>query len=497
MLALLNTLLYEDGYRYANFASTILMLVISIVVIIAGSFMFFIEPTTPVEEEKHDSNLAPFIVIITIIIILLELLIVIGSAFDGNYMNFFLFISGTIQKAVQLFIYHCRLCEFIPKRGRLYGASWYYKTIALINFILWVESIEVTKDRQTIYMEKILKGGYSIFAKAYTALIVDYRLICCILFVEHAFEIDKTIKSDETEKENQLRQDATTQRKPETDEIHHSSFEEYQKFKSKVKLYKGAGVISGLGIVFLQTFNAMVYTGNNMVGPWTNVMGCVAVWSFFLAGILLLNKVHQSKKDGHVEENQENPGIEYLMIAMGLFSTMFWVAKTVAISMWAYRAYISDSELSLYLIWTTVKDVHFPFIQIFQIYLFVTLDVTSTRKGIFKKELISYFLTPFLMLAALAIFFNLIICEYTFHVEELAKDANFTTVTQIVYGTGSPLGLGFSLHIVLHFYTMYCQMKHYQNRYPSIDKDDNRNLGDGNRLDENDDNKPLIEQQNA
>ncbi|XP_066918628.1 uncharacterized protein [Clytia hemisphaerica] len=312
MLALLNTLLYEDGYRYANFASTILMLVISIVVIIAGSFMFFIEPTTPVEEEKHDSNLAPFIVIITIIIILLELLIVIGSAFDGNYMNFFLFISGTIQKAVQLFIYHCRLCEFIPKRGRLYGASWYYKTIALINFILWVESIEVTKDRQTIYMEKILKGGYSIFAKAYTALIVDYRLICCILFVEHAFEIDKTIKSDETEKENQLRQDATTQRKPETDEIHHSSFEEYQKFKSKVKLYKGAGVISGLGIVFLQTFNAMVYTGNNMVGPWTNVMGCVAVWSFFLAGILLLNKLKEEKQgENHTGQNDKDDVITF------------------------------------------------------------------------------------------------------------------------------------------------------------------------------------------
>ena len=141
---------------------------------------------------------------------------------------------------------------------------------------------------------------------------------------------------------------------------------------------------------------------------------------------------------------------------------MFWVAKSVASGMWASRASAVDSDLFLYLMWTTVKMAHFPFIQIFQIYLFVTLDVRYAKKKSFKKGLACYFLTPFLIFTAFAIFCNLVISEYTFYVEELADDADFTTVTEIVYATGSPLGLSFSLHIVLHFYTILCQMNKYK-----------------------------------
>ena len=215
-----------------------------------------------------------------------------------------------------------------------------------MNFILWAESIEVTKDDQTRYMERVLKGGYSIFAKAYTAFIVDYRLICCILFLEDAIKIDKTIA--ESEAKNRQPQDDPTEHhtsltetpqsgihpqtsganenqmqarnpqsganpqtpdpnqnhtqalshqiaaKPETpdpNQIDHLSFKEYRQFKSRSKFLKGLGVISGLVIVFLQIFNAMVYTGNNRVAPSANLVACAATWSFFIAGVFLLMQV--------------------------------------------------------------------------------------------------------------------------------------------------------------------------------------------------------------
>ena len=340
LLSLLATLLYKDDFKYINFAFIVFILATSTLVIAWGSKSnrFFKQCTTEAEREsivREESNLSTFIVVITVVLTLLEVLIILGSALDGNIWNCLLFGSGTIQKTIQVFVYHCKLRGLLAREDRLSGALWYYITIALVNLVLWNESIEITNDEQTKYMKNVLQGGYNIFAKAYTALIVDYRLICCILFVEHASEIEK-MKSekyqrmmkqkagkdqdilngdaDDTSKDSgsDIEQDVavrdTSELIVDLDSNHnrdtaghmnidskfiirHRSFAECESFKNSARTNTGAGFMVGLLVIFLQILNGMVYSGNNVVGSWTNIMGCVAMWSFVICGVIFLYKV--------------------------------------------------------------------------------------------------------------------------------------------------------------------------------------------------------------
>ena len=319
LLSLLAILLYKDDYKYINFVFIVFMVATSTVIIIWGSFQFFRQCATEVERlsiVREQSNLSTFIVVITVILTVLEILIIIGSALDGDVWNCLLFGSGTIQKTIQVFVYHCRLRYLMAREDRLSGAAWYYITIALVNLVLWNEAIEATNDEQTKYMKSVLQGAYSIFAKAYTGLIVDYRLICCILFVEHALEIEK-VQFNQTDQAvaqdaavrstagqmDDLEQTPTTtldtnhsnshRNKNSADKfiVTHRSFEECESFKNSARTNSGAGFMLGLLVIFLQILNGMVYSGNNAIGSWANIMGCIAMWSFVLCGCIFLRKV--------------------------------------------------------------------------------------------------------------------------------------------------------------------------------------------------------------
>lgn len=145
---------------------------------------------------------------------------------------------------------------------------------------------------------------------------------------------------------------------------------------------------------------------------------------------------------------------------MGLVSVMFWIASLVSTAVWSTRTKFADAEKYLYLVWTTVKIVHFPFVQIIQIFIFQKVRVGYAKKKAFLEMKAPYFLIPFLMLTSFALVVNFIICEYRYYVEKFIEKANYSTVTQILFATGSPMGIAFSVHIFLHFLTMFCyQMK--------------------------------------
>jgi hypothetical protein len=190
---------------------------------------------------------------------------------------------------------------------------------------------------------------------------------------------------------------------------------------------------------------------------------------------IIYTYLFQVKRD--MNEN-EFSGIDYLMVIMGLFSIIFWTMKATAEAVWAVRAYAVNDHLFQYLTWTALKDYHLPFTQMFQIYLFATLNMKQVRRQSFKSDLSTFFLVPFLMFSALAIFFNLVINEYTFYIEDLVKEADLSTVLQVLYVTGSPIGLGFSLHIFVHFFMLHDQMSLYQHIYAGDGGDESGGNGD-------------------
>ena len=102
-------------------------------------------------------------------------------------------------------------------------------------------------------------------------------------------ETQTTATTNET---NESSQPDLSKDEEEPIKIVHPSFKDYQKFTRDVKRCQGLGIILGLSIVFLQMLNSLDHSEQGIVmGPWVNIMGCLAAWSFFLAGTWLLTKV--------------------------------------------------------------------------------------------------------------------------------------------------------------------------------------------------------------
>ena len=100
---------------------------------------------------------------------------------------FFLF-----QKPVQLAIY-LFLRRAIPRAEFRESAQFYLRIISFFNLIEWV-------DAQVHVRTNWLLSGISSYKSknvlivVYKALIIDYRLLCSLLFLEHSLEILKRIK---------------------------------------------------------------------------------------------------------------------------------------------------------------------------------------------------------------------------------------------------------------------------------------------------------------
>lgn len=120
-------------------------------------------------------------------------------------------------------------------------------------------------------------------------------------------------------------------------------------------------------------------------------------------------------------------------------------------------------EIGLALFWIAgVEDLLTPFVQLFQIFVFVSISQKQCQQKEFKTNLWTYFLVPFLISTALAIFFNLIIPE---SVDDLFEEAYLFTVLQVLSEIGSPIGHGFSLHIFVYFFMLHNRMSRYEHSY--------------------------------
>ena len=99
---------------------------------------------------------------------------------------FFLF-----QKPVQLAIY-LYLRRAIPRAEFRQNAQFYFRIISFFNLIEWVDA-QVNVDADLLLSgiyDKSYPGWSDVLIVVYKALIIDYRLLCCLLFLEHSLEIE-------------------------------------------------------------------------------------------------------------------------------------------------------------------------------------------------------------------------------------------------------------------------------------------------------------------
>ena len=96
-----------------------------------------------------------------------------------------------LQKPFQLAIYLYLRTTCLSTQEFKGNAEFYFRIMSFFNFIEWIDAqvnveIDVALSGPTI---DELDGWFNVFVVGYKALIIDYRLLCCFLFLEHSAEI--------------------------------------------------------------------------------------------------------------------------------------------------------------------------------------------------------------------------------------------------------------------------------------------------------------------
>ena len=203
LVASTNVFTYSDNIDVKLYFRCPVVLIVGIVYILIGAALFFKLREEGTNEQALGGK-QPFmgaaVGLVTFPLFALEI-VLLALAFrkPAKYYNkeqhiqwvvdkfFFLF-----QKPVQLAIYLC-LRRAIPRAEFRKNAQFYFRIISFFNFIQWLDS-QVNEDADLhlsgIY-DKSYSGWSDVLIVVYKALVIDYRLLCSLIFLEHSLEIEE------------------------------------------------------------------------------------------------------------------------------------------------------------------------------------------------------------------------------------------------------------------------------------------------------------------
>jgi len=93
-----------------------------------------------------------------------------------------------VQKIIQAVIYIMLRYKTTCPRYRE-NARFYFQVLSFFNLVEWVDSlVNENSDMELSGANLVYGAWFDVFAMFYKALIIDYRLLCSLLFLEHSLE---------------------------------------------------------------------------------------------------------------------------------------------------------------------------------------------------------------------------------------------------------------------------------------------------------------------
>ena len=440
-----------------------LLIFIGMVVLLVGSAVLFENASSdprlgdscerlPVGH-KHGS-IGLIIWVVTVPLCILELLFAVCAAKHGPFEAYapFMYIA-LVQKVIQAKVYQFSLRHKVAKRDMRMGCSWLLKIISVFNFAFWIDWI-ATSNSDNDFVEHLFGNGFSVVKAAYNALLIDYRLLCGLLFLEHSLELMEV----HTDRHGHELVD------PEANE---ALMRDCYSAVVNVEISHSAAYGYAIGSLLMSTqlIAGLQYLG--YVGNWSNIFPIIACVVVIVFGFLLLS-VNGSACDGDRELNRkkwretESKAIDIMVCFMGTIGFVFWFMKGSYCCLWTFKFAASNTELSEYLAWTTLKTYSYAITVIFQLYFFVKMgphfgcDRKSSRLS--AKQ----FYVCTIMMALLSLVVSFVVDEYNGPVEKLLAHANISDAMSTFLQAAGPIHLGFSLHMFLHFFIMNRRLAQFQ-----------------------------------
>ena len=203
LFASTNVFTYSHNMNVKLYFRCSVVLIVGIVYILFGAALFF----KLREQGSNEQVLAekqPFmgavVGVVTFPLFALELVFLIfavnkclkGSNGEPEILRVLIVVDKTFflfQKPVQLAIY-LWLRRTIPRAER--NAKFYFRIISFFNLIEWVDA-QVNGGADLLLSgtdDKLYPGLNDVATVIYEALIIDYHLLCCLLFLEHSLDIE-------------------------------------------------------------------------------------------------------------------------------------------------------------------------------------------------------------------------------------------------------------------------------------------------------------------
>lgn len=227
LLVFVNIFAIEDEVELRSYFRIATGFVIGIAFPIFGASLFFTKADHNNHHrtlERQQPSMGLVVATITIPLIIAEVFLL-SSTFESSTRkelfhhrhHWALVLSDKIifliQKIVQAIVYII-LRYNVTSQHYKESARFYFQILSFFNFIEWVDSqVNENNDVKLSGSEEIYGQWFEVFAMFYKALIIDYRLLCSLLFLEHSLddsdgeagENDATTRRDLTLSEKKLR----------------------------------------------------------------------------------------------------------------------------------------------------------------------------------------------------------------------------------------------------------------------------------------------------
>ena len=452
---------YEEKTVYAVYR-LVLLTGCGIVLLVVGCAVLFESspPNRPLDDYGYErlpvgylhGSMGIIIWVITVPLSVLELLFAIGAAKQAPHFTYAAVrYTALVQKIVQAGVYHFSLRHKVAKGDLCMACSWLLKIISFFNFAFWIDSI-VTSNHDNEWVVHLFGQGFSIVKAAYNALVTDYRLLCCLVFLEHALELTEVRRNYRVEEIFD----------PEASEA--LMQDSHISVNVKISQFSGYGYVLGVVLAATQVVAGLQYV--HFVGKWTNIFPIIASLVVIIFGLLLLFgnvSIPVSDFTNHSSKwrETESKAIDVMVCFMGTIGFVFWVVKASYCGLWASEI-SNNHELRDYLTWTTVKNLFYATTFLFQLIFFMKMGPhygcdreSSQQKG-------KHFYVVVVMMALLSLLISFVVDEYYGHVESLLHKANLSKTMLAFLQAAAPIHLGFSLHMFLHFFIMNRRLSQFQ-----------------------------------
>ncbi|XP_029188166.2 uncharacterized protein LOC114955486 [Acropora millepora] len=432
---------------------TVSAFLVGVVLVLLGAVLFFEKSRSPSDQAtlgKHQPSMGLLLTIITLPLCAIGLLILIqeqaskGEAWVVRVVKQAVFI---LQKVIQAAVY-VWLRDFKVRESCRENARFYFEVLAFFNFIDWLNTQATLNTAFDVEQAENFYGKWFGFLyRLYKALLIDYRLLCSLLFLEHSIQVkNETAHAEMTDGgSSQIEISRTT--------INRQN--------------RNIGFVVGFSCLLIPLICALHYVEKLDVAVSTRAVATLLGSLIILASGGALLRKNRFDYDNRHTESKAVKIMVFFFAAAGFSSLMIKAALAV------YWAHIESAWHKYH--WAGAELVMRGLTTLFLMYLFLKINPRALPLRNPQVK-INHFLMPVLMFGITANFASCLVDQQIGSLDQILREqiqgADQTSVL-LLNDLGSTMLLGFLIHVGLTFLVMQtrfnrCHHSHCREEFPPL-----------------------------